>query len=229
MEYFQQILEILGSLAIILASGVAIYGISSWRREMMGKRKYELAEEVLALFYEARKKISEIRSIHGNIEEGKNRKPNPNETPEEQKALNDAYVVFERYQKNQEIFNRLHALRYRFMAIFGTNKAKPFYDLNKVVNEIFIAARMLGILWHMRSQTHLPRSKERYDKIIEDIEKYEAIFWEGLKDPDPITPKVDSLILAIDEICKPILRKEPSWLSRIFRKKKEEASGSQRP
>ncbi len=221
MEYFQQILEILGSLAIILASGVAIYGISSWRREMIGLRKYELTEEVLTLFYEARVKISAIRSIHGNVEEGKSRKPNPKETPNEQKALNDAYVIFERYQKNLETFNRLHALRYRFMAIFGPNKTKPFLDLNKTINEILISARMLGKLWYMRSQAHLPRSKERYNKILENIDKYEAVFWEGLKDPDPITPKVESLISEIDEICEPILRKKPSWLSRILRKKKE--------
>ena len=105
MEHVQQILEILASLAIILASGVAIYGISSWRREMMGKRKYELTEEVLALFYEAREKISAIRSIHGNVEEGKSRKPNPKETPEEQKALNDAYVIFERCQCSFNTFD----------------------------------------------------------------------------------------------------------------------------
>jgi len=220
MECLLQILEILGSLTIILASGVAIYGISSWRREMKGRRKYELAEEVLALFYEARDKINAIRSPGSYVEEGESRKKKPNERPEEEKALNEAYVVFERYQKNQETFNKLYALRYRFIAIFGTEKAKPFNDLNKIVTEIFTSARMLGILWHMRSQPHLPRSKERYDKIIKDIEKYEAIFWWGLKEPDLINSKVEDVISEIDNICEPILRKELSWLSRILRKKK---------
>lgn len=225
--------KILESLAVIAASGVAIWGINSWRREMRGRKEYELAEEVLALFYEAKDKISVIRSPFGYIGEGENRKERPNETPEEKRALNDAYVVFERYQKNQETFNRLHALRYRFMAIFGEDKVKPFYDLNNIVNEIFTAARMLGRLWHMRSQTHLPRPQERYDKIIEDIGKYEAIFWDSLKDTDPITQKVKSVILEIDKICKPILGKKPSWFSKIlnwisgiFSKKKSETSKS---
>ena len=54
-------LDIVESIAVILASLFAIHGINSWRREMKEKRKYEVAEEVLALFYEARDKISLIR------------------------------------------------------------------------------------------------------------------------------------------------------------------------
>ena len=213
------LIQILESLAVIIASIVAIFGINSWRREMRGRKKYELAEEVLSLFYEAKDKISAIRSIHGNVEEGKSRKPNPNETPDEQKALNDAYVVFERYQKNQETFNKLHALRYRFMAIFGSNKGKPFIDLNKTINEILISAHILGKLWNMRSQTSLPRGENRYEKIINSIQKHEAIFWEGLKEPDPITPRVESIILEIEKICEPILKQKPRWYLKLSRKK----------
>jgi len=212
-------IKILESLAVFTASIVAIFGINSWRREIRGRKKYELAEEVLALFYEARDKISAIRSIHGNVEEGKSRKPNLKETPDEQKALNDAYVIFERYHKNQDTFNRLHALRYRFMAIFGSNKAKPFYDLNKTMNEIFISAHMLGKLWNMRSQTYLPRGEDEYNKIIKDIQKYEAIFWEGINEPDPITLRVEGIISEIEKICEPILKKKQRWYSKIFKKK----------
>ena len=50
------------ALATGFAAGVAIYGIRSWRREFRGKRQIELAEDVLALFYEARDAITAIRS-----------------------------------------------------------------------------------------------------------------------------------------------------------------------
>lgn len=229
MECTQQILEILGSLGIILASIVAFFGINSWRRELRERKQYELAEEVLTLFYEARDKISAIRSPGGYVGEGESRKPNPKETPEEKEALDSAYVVFERYQKNQETFNRLHALRYRFMAIFETNKAKPFFDLNNITNEIFTAARMLGTLWHMRSQTYLPRSKERYDKIIKDIEKYEAIFWWDVKVRDSIEQKVEKTVKEMDEICRPILRGKQSWFSKLFKKKIEPSRVQKKP
>lgn len=42
-------LEVLTQISIL----VAIYGINAWRREYVGKRQLELAEDSLALFYEA--------------------------------------------------------------------------------------------------------------------------------------------------------------------------------
>ena len=38
------------SISITLAGLFAIYGFDAWRREFVGKRRMELAEEVLALF-----------------------------------------------------------------------------------------------------------------------------------------------------------------------------------
>ena len=68
------VFDILKSISIIIASGVAIYGINSWRREIKWKRKYELAEETLSLFYEVQDAISIIRSPFVSVSEGKTRK-----------------------------------------------------------------------------------------------------------------------------------------------------------
>lgn len=222
-------IQIVESLAVIAAALVAIYGISSWRREMKGRKEYELAEEVLALFYEAKDRISAIRSPLGRSDEGKSRQTSPEESPEEKDAFDRAYVVFERYQKHQETFNRLHMLRYRFMALFGREKAKPFDDINKIITKITTAAGILGHYWARLSKTHLPMNEKKYENLIKQIEKYRSVIWLGFE-PDPIAPKVDKLIEEIEKTCEPILRKEPSWFSKILRKKKQtEASGIQSP
>jgi len=44
-------LEIINPISIIVAAGVAVYGVNAWRREHVGKRRRELAEDTLALFY----------------------------------------------------------------------------------------------------------------------------------------------------------------------------------
>lgn len=75
--------KILESLAVIAAALTAIIGISSWRREMRERREYELAEEILSLFYEARDKISAIRSPLVWSGEGKSRQASPEESPKE--------------------------------------------------------------------------------------------------------------------------------------------------
>lgn len=199
-----KIIEVVESLAVIAASLFAIYGINSWRREMRGRKEFELAEEVLALFYEAQDKIRAIRSPMGWAGEGESRKPGPNETPEQKASLDRAYVVFERYQNSQETFNRLHALRYRFMAVFGREKAKPFDDIRGVINKIFISAHMLGRLWER--QTHLGLNEEERKKLIKQIEKHEAVFWEEGEGRDLIAPEVERIVLEIENICEKILR-----------------------
>src|SRR5689334_4912630 len=96
--------EIAKNASLILAVFFAIYGIDAWRREFIGKRRMELAEEVLALFYQARDIIEEIRSPFGYGGEGSTRKPSPNERPEDKDALDHAYSLVERYNKHIETF-----------------------------------------------------------------------------------------------------------------------------
>ena len=114
-----KIAQILESVSVIFACISIILGVDAWRREYVGKRKIEVAEDVLTLFYQARDTISRIRTPWHQKEEGKTRKPGEYETPEQKEQLDRAYVVFERYEKEQEIFNKLVVIRYRFMARFG--------------------------------------------------------------------------------------------------------------
>lgn len=96
------------------------------------------------LFYQARDAIREIRNPFGRIGEGSSRQKADNETASETELLNQAYVVFERYQKQEDIFNKIQSIRYRFMARFGRDKEAPFLELNKILHDIFVSAQMLG-------------------------------------------------------------------------------------
>ncbi len=199
------ILDIIESIAIIIASLSAIYGINSWRKEMKGKKEYELAEEVLAHFYEAKDKISLIRSISGWSGEGKSRKPSQNETDEEKKILDQAHVVFERYQNNQDVFNKLQSLRYRFMAVFGRENGNPFIELNKIIIRILSSSRTLSRLYFLRRQDDSTQNK---------IDKYEAIIYEGHNEPDEISQNIENILSEIEHICENIIRPEEKWYSR---------------
>jgi hypothetical protein len=58
---FKDWIDIAQIVSVLVASLVAIRGIQAWRREFVGKRRIELAEEVLALFYQAKDAIGWIR------------------------------------------------------------------------------------------------------------------------------------------------------------------------
>jgi hypothetical protein len=195
--------EILSSISVIIASGTAIYGISAWKREFTGKRKIELAEEALTLFYEAREVITSSRSCLGFGYEGMTREPEPEETPAQKKARDAAYVIFERFQPHEELFSKLHAMRYRFMAQFGLGSAKPFDELKKIRNEIFSAARHLARLW-AEDMSHFDEKIQK--AYSEKIQKYESIFWDTYDGvADPINPRLDKVVSEIESICMPVI------------------------
>jgi hypothetical protein len=193
--------ELLRDISIIVASCTAVYGINAWRREYRGRRQIELAEQTLALFYEA---VDAIRAIRHPLTFGPEygeEKRGPSESEAQFKARQQANVVFTRYQRHQELFNRIHSMRYQFMAQFGSESARPFDELRGVVNKIFTAARMLATLWaHDRHHTD-----EQWEKERERIEKYEAIFWDGMSDDDTINPKLNTIIQDIEGTCRAII------------------------
>ena len=118
------------SVSIITASVFAIYGLDAWRREFVWKRQADLAEEVLALFYQARDVITEIRSPIQTPEEGRSRIPDPNEKPEDKDALDQAYRLVERLNRHSDLFARIHAL-----CIYSwpsTGRPRSFRSLNSM-------------------------------------------------------------------------------------------------
>jgi len=216
------VINILESISLIIAAGAVIIGVNAWRREYVGKRRLELAEEVLALFYEARDAIRFMRNPFGYGGEGSTRTAAPTESPEEKQINDKAYVVFERYNKRQDLFNKLHSMRYQYMARFGKDAAKPFEDLNKIVNEIFISAQMLTHYW-MEQGRRQWNSKSEFQKHLDEMHKHEAVFWEMAPDKDQITPRVDAVISDIEAQSLKVIEKQGmsqkvrQWLSRLKR------------
>ncbi len=125
------------------------------------------------------------------------------------KARQNASVVFHRYNQYQELFSKLHASRYRFMAQIGQAEAQPFEDLRKITNEIISAARMLARLW---PQDHF-RTEEQQKLHWDRLGKHEAVFWEGLEDEDPINPRLEKTIGEMEETCRAIIAGKGSLAS----------------
>lgn len=194
-------LVIIKEFSLLVGIWVAIYGINSWRREHAGKRQIELAEETLALFYQARDAISHIRDPAGFESETADIKRGENESEKDFEARKRASVAFSRYNKYQEIFHKLHSLRYRFMAQIGTEEAKSFDELHSIVNKILSSARLLARLW---ARDHF-RTEEQWERHRKDIERHESVFWEGISEEDPINPKLDKIIQSIESVCKGVI------------------------
>lgn len=201
-----ELFNVLQSISIVIASIVAIYGINSWRREAKWKRKYELAEETLSLFYEVRERLDIIRNPFSHSEEGKTRKRNENESSEETEIFDRAYVAFERFEKEKTPFLKLYSIKYRFIAVFGIEYNEPFDEVRKIVNSILSAANILARNY-WRKQGKIPMNKEQFQIHLQAMNKYESIFWADFTDPDEIKIQMDTAIKKMENICLKILKK----------------------
>lgn len=191
--------DIAQSFSVILASLFAIYGIDAWRREFVWKRRVELAEETLSLFYQARDIIDILRSPFSYEGEGTTRKPGPNEKQEHKESLDQAYVLIERYNRHIEVFSSIHTLRYRFMAQFGIKASKPFEDFNRLKNELLLASKRMAWL-----STKLERSIQDWEEYDKERREIHRLYYGGGRD-DPIAPRLAKIVDEIEQTCRPII------------------------
>jgi hypothetical protein len=99
-----EITTIAQAIAVISACWAIISGVGAWKREFIGKRQIELAEQLLAKFFEVKDAIAYIRNSWSNSEEGKSRRRSEGETPQESALLDSAYIVIERFEKRRNVF-----------------------------------------------------------------------------------------------------------------------------
>jgi hypothetical protein len=195
-----EILEIIKSVGVIVASGVAIWGINSWRREAKWKRKYELAEEVLANFYEAHQAIQIIRSPSGFGHEGASRPRQDNETEEEGKIYDRAYITRERFERNKTSLEKLQSLKFRFIALYGKEYEQHFDKFNQNINKIFLASDQIA-------RVRLGQYGDDNEFIGATMRESREILYLMTNSEDKIESELEFAIKAIETKCKEIIGK----------------------
>ena len=192
-----------------LGGWAALRGVNAWRVEAVGRRKAELAEEVLAQFYRARDALIWARlpaegagtqvSAHGSAESAA------------QGAAMAAPI--ERLNQASQVFSELQASRYRFMAYFGEDATRPFDELRKVHNEVLeAAARLVRAHGKTGSQS---------DAADQDAWR-SAIGW-GPHEEDQLAERLDRAVSAIERICRPLIEEPKPAGPRLGRRPRSQA------
>ncbi|MDO6686672.1 MULTISPECIES: hypothetical protein [unclassified Agarivorans] len=214
-----EVITLLGkTIAVISACWAIVSGIGAWKREFIGKRRIELAEETLATFFEIKDAVAFIRSPFSSTREGESRVVGEREKPEETELLNRGHIVFERYEKKREVFIRFETLKYKFMATYGSDSEEIFKDTNKTVNSIFGSARQLATRYWQR-QGKVEMSEAEFEKHLEKMEQHEDIFWDTWEEDDVIRKQLQIIQCKLDSVVEPTFE-EPMSTYKILTKKR---------
>jgi hypothetical protein len=191
-DWLQGIGGMIEAIGVVIAAGAALWGIATWRRQLIGRRKVEIAEEGLVAAYRVREAFDFIRSPVVFEGEGDTRPELEGEDNKTQLARRTAAVPIERINKASEAFAALSKSRLLFKAYFGPDAEKPFNDLFAARHEIVVAAQMLD-------ETAQDRAKGLSVDRNQEVQWRRAI-WSRSKD-DPITPNIDTAMAAIETLC----------------------------
>lgn len=185
-------IDIIESISVILASIFAICGINTWRKETRWKRKYELAEEILANFYEAQRDIQEIRMPVRLAWFNESELKADNDT----KIRNEAHNYYERIAKNRAAYDRLETLKFRFMILFGKKHEGYFSELGKIYGKLYLA------------NNEVVRIKLSPDPDNEELKRQNKIRFASLKEDDSIDSKLQEIISGVETVCDGIIGKK---------------------
>lgn len=203
--------------AVLMASWAIISGIGAWKREFIGKRKIDLAQQVLAKFFEVQDAIAFIRNPFSSGNEGQSRQKAPTETAPETELLNRGYIVVERYQQKESVFVEFNTLKYKFMAAFGKETEQIFTDTNRALNSIFVSARMLAThYWQRQGRVHM--EPDEFQKNLTEMHRHEGIFWDTQSETDEIRQKLKSILDRLEIVTAPCFEepmKSYQWLTKL--------------
>jgi hypothetical protein len=170
--------------AVVVAAFAAWRGFGAWRYELVGKKRYELAEETLALFYEAQEVIREMRV--GIVDSGEV----SNDDPE-----NPAVAWFNAIEaERRALFARLAALKFRFMATFGSEYGKAFQTFARVNGKV----------------RHVARRLPELDPSGKAYQQFDSIRYHQGKD-DEIEKELATALAPIEDLCRNIVTVKGPW------------------
>jgi hypothetical protein len=130
-----QLAPLVQALSVIAACWAIIAGINAWKREYIGKRQIDLAEQTLAKFFEVKDAIRFIRNPLVRIDEVKVRAKSPDE-PDESFMLSRSYLALERYATKEAVFIDFRILQYKFLASFGYQHQGIFEQMSWIIDAI---------------------------------------------------------------------------------------------
>ena len=152
------------------------------------KRRVELAETLLADFYECADVFRAIRSPGSLRNEAAERKHGENESEEESSAKDIYFIPLARIKENSDFISRLISKRHRSRAVLEVTRSVKHS-----------AAITLGNM--------IGRRNDARERNIELVDRCEADIWQGLADRDPIQPMLDHAIEIAEAVCRPILER----------------------
>lgn len=182
----------------IIAVATLILGYWAWKRELIGSKRIDLLEKVLANFYRARDAIADIRNPAIFKDEGKLTVLSAGN--QQDKDIYMWSVFQERFARHNPLFMEIQSQKYHFMVLFGADKEKIFNNLTGVINELIVANDTLYD--PELGMNRFPDPKTDEEKQILSDSRQTLFSSINPQKEDPIKQRVNAIVSEVEIIVK---------------------------
>jgi hypothetical protein len=178
-----EVIEILVSILFaLIISILSIYGIRTWRVELKGKNRYQLAKNILTSTYKIRDRIQQVQHPFVSVHEFNDRKSDKYET-ENQKMIADSFYAFtNRFKNVQKELDDWYSLKLETEALFGKDKRNILERLDDIISRLY---RAISLYHEYKYHDNFdPNNHKKYENIIYGISPSSTSSSTGLDNND---------------------------------------------
>ncbi len=210
LDILNGISAVVVALSAALAAYFAARGLTAWRNELSGRRRYELAEETLLAMRELAGIVAFMRSpISTGIEQAEFTQIQ-GENDEDFRIRVNYSTAYMRYQKHSEFFAKLRALGFRAGVLIDSEHEMPIRDALDIVDNVLQAGT-----WAMHFARQHKDQMQRYEAGLppraneplwaERLHEKEKIYW-SVEANDEINTRLKEVIKRAEIMYRPILK-----------------------
>ncbi len=200
MDWFGTIRDFTVSCSAVVASVVALRGLSSWKQQQRGKVEYDLARRMLANTYRLRDAVGFVRSPFMSAGEMDSPPPDSEHprTPGEIKYYQEASAYQKRFKAVEEARANLFGDLLEAEVLWGKPLRDAYDELFRLVTTLFVSIQM-----------YLEDVRVGNDDLTGDEhrEQRSIIYETGDRGPDSFAEKLRLSIDKIEGLIRPALEK----------------------
>jgi hypothetical protein len=189
------------AVSVAVTAVFAVIGLRAWRRQLLGRRKIEIAEGTLLATYKIQEAMAYIRNP-GALVGGSTRERQPDESDSVARLRDTYFVPLERMQKTSGDFAEFEKMQLLCQVYFDHEAGQSFERVKKARHTVSVAARML---LQTAGEHGMDSASNR--KLVA---KWCSHIWEGYgvegAQPDELTEMVSRAVADIEAMCRPHLR-----------------------
>ena len=192
-EVFKAVPSVVQAISVAVTAFFAVKSLRAWRVQLVGKRHFEAAEQVIGAVYDVREALSYMRRSYYLTEDTRDR-PRPDAESELDARQRDAcFIIEHRFNEASEKFSALRTARLLCTIHFTTAAVTGIDEIFNVRNKIYV---MLGLA---NSYVGKPLHSAEADRMLSAI-------WARDDETDEMSKQIASAVAKIEEVCAPYLK-----------------------